>query len=294
MKQQKIANKGIVDAQISSDHRFTVFASTNHNIGVWDNDKGNLRYEWSHAQKQVPNIVALSISGNNRYVLTAEKRNIVLWDAQTGKALRYLAVKSDIQAIALSHKGSRALLGLQNAKAIYLDLDSGQKLKSLQHLETINSVALSRDGRYALTGSDDKLAVLWDLKTNKPLHQWKHAKRVRYVTFSPQSNYTLTAASQDSINIWHVNTGQLASQLKGKSLTITAAQFSQDESQFSLGLVPNQIELRQTNNAQLLRHWKAAKPNTWKPSSNFFYAVSLDKDNNMMSVDSQGFLSWWK
>lgn len=289
---QRIAKQGVTHASISVDNHYTVYASINHGIGVWDNQAHKLLYQWRHNKNSLPNIVAISISGNNQYVLTAEKRNIILWDLKTGQSLRFLALPSDIQAIALSQHGSRALVGMLNAKALYIDLTTGSTLQSLQHLETINSVALSRDGKYALTGSDDKLAVLWDLANAKPLHQWPHKKRVRYVTFSPRSTYGLTSASQDSVNLWQVSSGKLISKIKHKSITTTIAVFSNDETNYALGLLPNRIGLYNTDSSKQLQRWQIAKYQQWKPTSTFVYGLSFD-NNSLLSMDSNGMLSKW-
>lgn len=291
-KIERIALKGVTAACISNNNRYTLYAAPEQGIGVWDNIEHKLLYQWRHHKNKLPNIIALSISGNSQFALTAEKRNIVWWDLSNGKSLRFLALPSDIQAIALSYQGSRALIAMQNAKALYLDLTTGQTIQSLQHLETVNTVALSNNGRYALTGSDDKLAVLWDLQQAKPLHQWLHPKRVRYVTFSPSANYALSSASQSEVNLWHVQSGKLLSKIVHKSITATIAAFSNDEKSYALGLLPNKIRIYNSKDSRAIDSMRLKKYKNWKPTSTFVYGLSFDKQQ-LLSIDSSGMLSYW-
>jgi WD40 repeat protein len=293
-KQTSIAKKGVNALAISDDNKFAIVASTNHEVGVWDINKNKLLYTWKHGKNKSPNILAISISHNNLFAVTAEKNNLVWWNLRNGKPLRFLANKVDIQAIALSADGQRLLIGQNDAKAIYIDLSSGQKLKEFSQYETINTVALSNDGNYAITGGDDKLAILWDLNTNKPLYQWQHKKRVRFSTFSKDSHYALTSAPQSEVNIWKIDSGMRLSQIAHKRISITGATFSKDSRFYAIGTLPNQIQLRQTNSSKKIQSWTIAKKKKWKPTSTFIYAISFINENTLLTGDSQGDLSWWQ
>lgn len=293
-QQLQQAKEGVTATALSSDGRYGVIASSNHDIGVWDLKQKKLLYTWRHSPGQTPNIIAISISPDNNFVLTAERKNIVLWDLRNGKSLHFWATKSDILDVALSRNGQFALLGLQNGKADYIDLTTGHRIKQFQHLETVNAVALSADGRFALTGSDDKSAILWGLNPTKLLHHWRHKKRVRYVTFSPKSSFALTSASQASVKIWDTTTGGLKNRLKHPKVTITSAKFSANERTLAIGVLPQRLELWDVNSNKKLQQWTVPRSDGWKPTSTFIYAIAYTPDQSLITEDSRGYASWWK
>lgn len=293
-KKVSVAQTSVNAMAISSDNKIAIVASTNQEIGVWDLNKKKLRYTWRHHQGKIPNIIALSISHDNHFAVTAERRQFVWWDLTTGKPLKFLSTQSDIQALALSANGQHLLIGQNNAKAIYIHLPTGQKLKEFSQYETINSVALSNDGLYAITAGDDKLAILWDLKNNKPLHQWQHDKRVQFSTFSNDSTYALTAAPQSSISIWGVKSGKLISQIRHKSISITDGKFSKDGLRYAIGVIPNQLQLHKTKSSKTIQSWRIPKKTRWKPTSTLIYAVSFSSNQSIITGDSQGEFMWWR
>lgn len=289
------ADGGVNAAALSADGHYAVVASTNHEAGLWDVDQGKLLFSWQHKKQQQPDIIAVSISPEGNYAVTAEKRNFVLWNTSTGKGEQFWSTKHDILAIDLGSNGRKVLIGMKNNTAELVDIQNGQTLATMQHDENINSVALSRDGRYALTGSDDKTAKLWDLIEEKKLYSWPHDKKVMTVALSPNNRYALTSASQDTQKIWDINSGRLVHSLSQAPLTITSARFSETEHRLALGVLPRNLQLWDIEQGKEIQQWRLARSNVWKPTATVIFAVAFtDNAEELVTEDSRGIGARWQ
>ncbi len=297
LKKLKQSNLGIISSAISSDSHYAAVASINHDTAVWDLEQKKYLYSLQHNKNKIAEIVAMKFSPNGKYLLTAERRNIVLWQTSTGKPLVNYTVNSDIQDVALSNQSNLALLGLQNATALLISLETGQPIKSFSQTETINTVALSENGKYALTGSDDHLAVLWDIAKTKVIYKFKHNKRVMHVGFSPDLKTILTSASLDKVRLWDRDSGELKSTLGHRRSTVSSFKFSNDSSFLALGTVPQMLQLWSIakDSPVMEQQWLLAKPSFWRPSATIINSIAFtDNNQQLITDDSNGYALWWQ
>ena len=72
----------------------------------------------------------------------------------------------EVESVALTPDGRRALSGSRDNTLRLWDLETGACLQTLEgHTGWVHSVALTPDGRRALSGSRDNTLRLWDLDT---------------------------------------------------------------------------------------------------------------------------------
>lgn len=145
---------------------------------------------------------------------------IQMWQVSTGRELRRFSPQGSGFAMALSHDGTKLLLG-EDFKG-YLgmielwDVAKGILIRSFpEQSNPVESVALSPDGKTVASesrdGSDiesDGFIKLWDLTTGKELRKLVgHKRHVSAIAFAPDSK-TLASGSWDrSVKLWDLATG---------------------------------------------------------------------------------------
>lgn len=284
---------GVITAGLSSDNKYAVISSYKQDMVVWDIEKKGLLYTWRHLPGVQSNVIAISFSSDNRRVLTSEKHNLVLWDLQSGRPIQTLNSGKEVHAIALGPEGQKALVAYRDGAAHLIDLSTGTTQIELTQPQTINSVALSRDGRYALTGSADHSAIIWDLHQQTLVKKLRHNGSVSYVGFSPQGNFAITASNQGRAKIWKMPQGKFVRHLNHRPLTVTSARFNDQETLVAVASLPQSLALFDIASGKAIKRWKIRGESAWQPSSTVIYAVGFAKNNNLLTQDSNGFVSWW-
>src|SRR4051812_10259028 len=97
------------------------------------------------------------------------------WALDNGQATRsFEGHLGQVDPVARSADGRRALTGGADGTARLWDLEGGQALRTLEgHRKEVTTVALSADGRRALTGSADGTARLWDLEDGQAIRTFE-------------------------------------------------------------------------------------------------------------------------
>lgn len=285
---------GVIAASISQDGRLALIASVNHPSILWDLNTQKPLYNWNNSKNQ-GTIIATAFSPQGKYALTAEEKNVALWNTRTGKTEAYWLIKAPILSVALGQGGHYALLGFRENKAEYVDLHDGRSVRRFKHKDKVNSVAISNNERYVLTGSDDKTAVLWNTQTGQVIHKFPHKKRVTLVRISPDNQYALTSASQENMILWNIRTGKRVFQLNKTPMTISAASFSPNSRYLATGNLPQALTLWDLETGKSVKTWRLKKPSHWKPSATVIRAVRFSANGRfLITEDSRGEQHAWK
>lgn len=137
---------------------------------VWQSEVRKGKSEWNYA---------LAFSPDGKYLVTGSSalefgdgnsdENLKLWDAETGKGVKYFPGHlGSVFSVAIS-KDAKTLLsgGLDNTVRLW-DIDSGKEIKTLTgHADAVKSVAFSPDGKNAISGSMDGTTRFWNLATGE-------------------------------------------------------------------------------------------------------------------------------
>jgi WD40 repeat protein len=152
---------------------------------------------------------------------------IRLWDARTGKQVRYIEESGGLSSITFSPDGSLLLAGGdEDAAGRIHDVKTGALLRRLVgHTASVKSVAFSPDGTRAATGSADKTIRIWDPSTGDALAVLTAPDRVNAVAFSPDGRTLLAGYADGTAALWDAAKGTVAARIAGHDGPILAAVF---------------------------------------------------------------------
>lgn len=260
-KTWKYAVQGALSGDISLSGQHTVLGSIHHGGSLWDTTKGERLFNWNHKQGEYSTLRAAALSGNDKIAVTAERNNIVVWNAQNGQSWAFWQAPDQVLAISLSENGRYALMGLMNNTATYFDLAQGGGLYTFSHDAEIRAVAISGNGKLAVTGSDDFTVKVWDLTTGAMKHHFKHENQVKTVAISASGRYVFSTAQREDSVIWDTQTGKPLHSLAYRNVNFTAARFSSKEDQLLLGTFQGKVHLIDVKSGTELKQWHAQAKN---------------------------------
>ncbi|RMF14956.1 MAG: hypothetical protein D6758_10575 [Gammaproteobacteria bacterium] len=282
-----VAVQGVIDSAISQDGQSAVIASVHHGGSLWDLNARGRKYNWNHAQGEYTTLRAVAISGDGSRALTIKDSDLVVWDARTGQALNFWRAPDKVLSATLSQSGHRALMGLQNNRAIYFDVDRGQTLYTFDHEAEVYGVALSADDRYALTGSDDFKGRLWRLDTGELVHTFAHRNQVKTVALSPDGKLALTTSQREDVVLWDTESGNARNRLAFTYKNFVSARFSEDGRQLLLGGFQGDVYLMDTNSGSELAHWQMQPKKVVGRSSKAIDSLAFN-GSKVVAVTSDG------
>ncbi len=286
---------GVLSASVSNTGKYVLLGKDSGNANLWDltKKKISLLHSWRHQEEnETSGIIAVDLSYDDKYALTAEANSLAWWKVSTGKILGYWKLKG-IKSIAISKDGQYALVGFRDT-AEYFSLKTSKTKYRFKHPDFIKTVAISNDGRFAITGSDNAEAKLWSLKDGKLLTTWKYKTKLFSVALSPDGKYAMTNAVLGETRIWKTKDGQLLHKLPPRRVTIGSAAFDSTGKKLVSGRVTQRIDLWAVKSGKLIRSWLPKKSGDWRPSSaNIIEIGFTEKDKKIVSISSNGIIQRW-
>ncbi len=289
-KTKALAENGIFSASLS-EHYALIGTLTGH-AELWRLKPTSLLHKWQHTDER-NGVIALDISSQEEYAVTAEKNSIAWWRISDGTLLSVWSLP-DIFSVRISPDGHYALVGLAD-KAIYLALEFGKTRFAFRHDDIVTSTDLSDSGRFALTGSEDRSAKLWDLKTGELKYSWPHDNKLSTVTISHDDKYVMTNAALSLTRIWKTSNGKLHKQIGPKRITLSAARFSKNDKFLLAGHISQRIDLWSVRPGKLVKFWRPKKTDSWRPTAATILALEFIRhDKKFNSIATNGFLQRWR
>ncbi len=288
-------SEGILSAAVSSSGRYVLLGNDAGQANLWDisQKKPTIHHAWKHQESSESGIIAVDISANEKYALTADENSLAWWKVGTPGILGYWKLKG-IKSIALSRNGQYALVGFKDS-AIYFSLRQSRTKFTFTHPDYIKTLALSGDGRFALTGSDNSEARLWSLKDGALLYTWKYKTKLFTVALSPDGKYAVTNAVLGETRIWRTSDGKLIKRLPPRRVTITAAAFDLSGKRLLVARANRRIDLWKVKSGKRIESWWLKKSDVWTPSSATVLDIRfVDKGRYFLSVTSDGIAQRWK
>lgn len=291
------SKEGIYAAEVSSDGKLSVVSGVNGDLVVWDIDKNQPLYQWSHQGEGNNFVASIHISADNSHVVSSDREAFALWSLDSGEPIGFWRIdESSIRDIAVAKQGRGVLVGRGNGKVMYFEPESGRRIEFMGHQEKINSVDISPNGYYALTGSNDYTAYLWDTRNGQVIHRFNHPSRVTKVALDDDGRYAFTADSQKQATIWNLQTGEAVSELNyiQRQKIFSQAMFSKDGKQLLTGSPSRRMNLWDVASGDEIYEWRVAAKENSPMRSAVVYGVGFLDGDKVISESSSGKAEVWK
>ena len=294
-QQIRLANQGLLSADLSQDGQLAIASSLGQGTVVWDLAKGQERWRWRQSDDQNDFVTLTRFSPDDSHAITATQHTFAIWRLQDGQSQGYYSLpESSLRDAALSTDGTQVLIGREDGKAEVVDTRTGRRLQFLGHSEQVNTVDLSANGHYALTGGNDYSAYLWDTRSGQVVWRFNHGGRVVMARLEPTGRYAFTADSHQA-TIWDLKTGKGLSRLRfdHRFEVYTSARFANDGQWLITGSPSRQLLLWQVSDGSLLQRWRVSPHPKAKPPSAVVYGVALRDNSHLVSASSSGLAEIW-
>lgn len=295
IRQWQTAVSGAYSASLSPNGEYVTVGAIEHGGSLWRLKDGERLYNWNHTQGMFSELAASTFSTDSRFVITAEKKRMVLWSVATGKPGGFWPVDGGVQALALADGGRYALVGMANYNVLYIDVATNQILKTLNHAGKVNAVSISADGRIGATGAEDGIVKVWDLAQGKETFAYRMGDDISAVALSRDGQYVFGALYYGQGKIWEVGTGKEISRIGYRRTTITCARFAEDNKTLLTGFTARRVVLWDVTSGRNLQDWRADPPYLWKRSGLVVVDVAYTREpGQYLSVFSNGLVNLWQ
>lgn len=296
LRTERHAEESAYAADISADGQYAVVSAAGTGVTVWRLSDNQKMYQWQHQGDGDNLIIAVRISADNAFVVSADREAFALWDMASGEPVGFWRIdESNIRDIAVSNQGRGILVARSNGKVMFFEPETSRRLEFMGHQEKVNSIALSPNGKYALTGGNDYLAYLWSTDSGQVIHSLPHSSRVSLVAMDNQGRFLFSADSQDRSQIWDAQTGQPITELNylSRQKIFTDAVFSDDGRYLLTGSPARRVTLWDLKTGDSLAAYQVAPKQGSKPPSAVVYAVGFTQEGHILSESSSGNAEWW-
>ncbi len=140
-------------------------------------------------------------------------RTIKLWDAETGRVIRTVAVDKPVEVVAFHPDGTQ--LASSNGNLITLwDAATGQAIRTFTaHTRGVYRLAFSPDAKLLASSATDGTLRIWDVATGLPRFTLQDHRESWFsgIAFSPDGKTLFSGGGgEPSIRFWDVSTGKPA------------------------------------------------------------------------------------
>lgn len=285
-KQWKIAHHGLYHASFSKDQQFMLVASYIHGASLWKNQEFERLFNWNHIDGLFTPLLHTQFSGDASIALTADNREFVVWDTNTGKSIAYWLAPADIIDIALDQHGNFALLGLKNNRALVFNIKTGGIIAQFSHTQQINTVGLSQQGRLAISGGFDNKLSIWQVDTQQLIHTIPLENYARIVDINDELGLLFVQPARSKGQIIDLKSGKIQHTLNIANEHITFSHIL-DHQRIILGNNKNQLLLYNFQKNKQLQRWQL-KHSSQRANSDYILSA-VQVDNHFIAISTDGF-----
>jgi len=236
---------GIVSARFSPDGSFTLVASGNGGITLFDQKRGKTILEIEEQDPTLfPNafkttegachwltskrMLTALFSPDGKEIISSSKDGVLsFWDAKTGKKIKMFKVnEGPIVNVRFNRSGSRMLTASTEGKMKIWETGSWKELLNFGGAGTgLLDVVFTPDGRYIASSSLDLMGYIWDGQNGKKISHFIG----RPLAVDPGSRY-LAVTILGGVSIIDIPDRKELFKVEGHSSLVDCAKFSPDGS----------------------------------------------------------------
>lgn len=201
----RLVEETLIDGALSKDAKFAVTLSRSRALTVWDNETKSAIYSWSAENFDAPTYL-VSLSGNNRYLATAGKQQISLFDLSNGQlALRWQVngfdPDSSISTLALNQSGKQVAIGMNEGSVIIVNLSSQQLSMFKQHDTEVSHLEFGQFNEHILSAGYDGKVLWWAKSSGAVVKAFSLPQRITSTGFDEANRRLFFADSLDNHRI---------------------------------------------------------------------------------------------
>jgi WD40 repeat protein/serine/threonine protein kinase len=204
-------------------------AWTDDTVDLLD-DAGKVLCRMVRPNRDVCGYVCLSPDGKRvAFVIGAERRQVALFDATSGKQTALCQSHSGFMKICFSPDGTRLAAGSQDSMARVWDAATGTLLATCQgHAKMVRSVTFSPDGARLVTASEDGTVQQWNSRTGQLIEvpYDRHGADVFSAVYSPDGQWVASVGRDRLIRVWRARGRQDLAVLHGHTGYVTEVAFA--------------------------------------------------------------------
>lgn len=227
---------------LSPDERLLVSASEDKDVKIWDFEK--LVGRAPIPERYIPMWFG-ALSPDGQMVVTDSYHDVVLWDANTGRAIRTLKGHNDeVLGCALS-PDLRYVAACSRDKSLMIwDLETGSSRQLVGHADIVWRCEISPDGRWVVSASADRTLKIWDVQSGELRRTLTgHSGQINGCTVSPDGRWIVSCSSDESVRVWDAQTGELRHTLTGHGASVLASAFSPDSRWLASGGYDHKVKI---------------------------------------------------
>jgi mono/diheme cytochrome c family protein/sugar lactone lactonase YvrE len=206
-------------------------------------------------------------------------------DLRTGKVLRTWEAGVNLQTLAVSSDGRRALTGGANSCALRLwDVTTGQEVRQFAPGPVV-TVAFCGDDHHALALQGDGLR-LWDVDTGQEVRHFEDSAGAGHLSVSADGRRALTDSGQSmGLRVWDVETGKETAHLAGHPYRVSDIALSPDGRRALTFAPDDTFRVWDADSGQELRRLAGQRLNGVAFTPDGTRAVTTDKDGQLRVWD---------
>ncbi|MDO6447472.1 WD40 repeat domain-containing protein [Colwellia sp. 1_MG-2023] len=215
--QHQLTSSALVDADISSDGKYSVILDVKNTVSLWQNSTYSHIKQWpstmfTHQQYYV------MLANNHQWLVVAGKHSVTLISVNGNLKPLTWRVKgfdpdAEISQILINSMGTKVIIGLTEGSIVVVDISNSLKSQFALHDGPVNHLNFSDNEQKLVSASLDGQVIKWDLASGKVIWSNEQPFRITSLAFDDLSQRLFVSDALNNQTFFSINKGQEISSL---------------------------------------------------------------------------------